>query len=100
VELFKYAEKTLPSQNYTHEEIKSSLNLGNACCYLFYYSKRLYIKLYVTIMLPVVFYGCETWSLDLREKHRVRVFESRVLRRTFWPKRARHEACIGERRDA
>jgi len=37
--------------------------------------------------LPVVLYGCETWSLTLREKHRLRVFEKRVLRRIFWPKR-------------
>jgi hypothetical protein len=38
-------------------------------------------------MLPVVLYGCETWSLTLREKHRLRVFENRVLRRIFGPKR-------------
>jgi hypothetical protein len=37
--------------------------------------------------LPVVVYGCETWSLTLREKHRLRVFENRVLRRLFGPKR-------------
>jgi hypothetical protein len=37
--------------------------------------------------LPVVVYGCETWSLTLREEHRLRVFENRVLRRTFGPKR-------------
>jgi hypothetical protein len=39
------------------------------------------------IILPVVLYGCETWSLTLREEHRLRVFENRVLRRTFGPKR-------------
>jgi hypothetical protein len=38
-------------------------------------------------MLPVVLYGCETWSLTLREKHRLRVFENRVLRRIFGPTR-------------
>jgi hypothetical protein len=38
-------------------------------------------------ILPVVLYGCETWSLTLREEHRLRVFENRVLRRTFGPKR-------------
>jgi hypothetical protein len=38
-------------------------------------------------MLPVVLYGCETWSLPLREGHRLRVFENRVLRRIFGPKR-------------
>jgi hypothetical protein len=37
--------------------------------------------------LPVVLYGCKTWSLTLREKHRLRVFENRVLRRIFGPKR-------------
>jgi hypothetical protein len=42
---------------------------------------------YKTIILPVVLYGCETWSLTLREEHRLRVFENRVLRRIFGPKR-------------
>jgi len=50
-------------------------------------SKNLKIKIYKTIILPVVLYGCETWSLTLREERRVRVFENRVLRRMFWPKR-------------
>jgi hypothetical protein len=40
-----------------------------------------------TIILPVVLYGCETWSLTLREEHRLKVFENRVLRRIFGPKR-------------
>jgi hypothetical protein len=40
-----------------------------------------------TIILPVVLYGCETWSLSLRDEHRLRVFENRVLRRIFRPKR-------------
>jgi hypothetical protein len=44
-------------------------------------------KLYKTIILPVILYGCETWSLTLREEHRLRVFENRVLRRIFGPKR-------------
>jgi hypothetical protein len=43
--------------------------------------------MYKTIILPVVLYGCETWSLTLREEHRFRVFENRVLRRIFGPKR-------------
>ena len=50
-------------------------------------SKNLKIKIYRTIILPVVLYGCETWSLTLREEHRLRVFENRVLRRIFGPKR-------------
>jgi hypothetical protein len=45
------------------------------------------IRIYKTIILPVVLYGCETWSLTLREEHRLRVFENRVLRRIFWSKR-------------
>ena len=43
--------------------------------------------MYRTIILPVVLYGCETWSLTLREERRLRVFEKRVLRRVFGPKR-------------
>jgi hypothetical protein len=50
-------------------------------------SKNLKIKIYRTIILPVVLYGCETWSLTLREKRRLRVFENRVLRRVFEPKK-------------
>ena len=50
-------------------------------------SKKLKIKIYRTIILPVVLYGCETWSLTMREERRLRVFENRVLRRVFGPKR-------------
>jgi len=50
-------------------------------------SKNLKIKIHRTIILPVVLYGCETWSLTLREKRRLNVFENRVLRRIFGPKR-------------
>jgi hypothetical protein len=50
-------------------------------------SKNTKIKIYRSIILPVVFYGCETWSLTLREEHRLWVFENRVLRRIFGPKR-------------
>jgi len=49
--------------------------------------KNLKITIYRTITLPVVLYGCETWSLALREERRLRVFENRVLRRIFGPKR-------------
>jgi hypothetical protein len=45
------------------------------------------VKIYKTIILPFVLYGCETWSLTLREEHRLRVFENRILRRIFGPKR-------------
>jgi hypothetical protein len=49
--------------------------------------KNLKIKIYETVILPVVLCGCETWSLTLGEEHRLRVFENRVLRRIFGPKR-------------
>jgi hypothetical protein len=45
------------------------------------------VRIYNNIILPVVLYGCETWSLTLREEHRLRVFENKVLRRIFGPKR-------------
>jgi len=60
-------------------------------CRIFYLPvcvyKKLKIKIYRTIILPVVLYGCESWSLTLREERRLRVFENRVLRRVFGPKR-------------
>ena len=49
--------------------------------------QKLKIKVYITIILPVVLYGCEIRSLTLREEHRLRVFENRVLRRVFGPRR-------------
>jgi len=56
-------------------------------------SKNLKIKIYRTIILPVIFYGCETWLLTLREERRLKLFENRALRRIFGPKRV---AVIGE----
>jgi len=50
-------------------------------------SKNLKIKIYRTTILSIVLYGCVTWSLTLREERRLRVFEQRVLRRIFGPKR-------------
>jgi hypothetical protein len=50
-------------------------------------SRNLKVKIYKTIISPVVLYECETWYLTLREGHRLRVFENRVLRRIFVPKR-------------
>jgi hypothetical protein len=77
----KYLVTTLTSQNDIHDEIKSGLNSENACYYsvqnLFssrLISKNIKIKIYKTVILPVVLYGCETWSLTLR------VSENRVLR--------------------
>jgi hypothetical protein len=90
---FKYPGTTLTDQNCMHEEINSRLNSGNACYHLFQSllsshlpSRNIKVKIYKTIILPVVLYGCETWSLTLREGHRLWVFENRVLRRIFGPK--------------
>jgi hypothetical protein len=55
-------------------------------------SKNIKIRIYKTIILPVVLYGCETLSLTLREKHRPRVFENRVLRRIFGRRRLEETA--------
>jgi hypothetical protein len=80
---------TVTNQNLIHEEIKRRLNSGNACYHSAQnllssrlLSKNLKIRIYKTIILPVVLYGCETWFLTLREEHRLR-----VLRRIFGPKR-------------
>jgi hypothetical protein len=84
---------TLTNQNDIHDEIKSTLNLGNACYYsvqnLLPYrliSKNLKIKIYKTVILPVVLYGGETWSLTLGEEYGLKVFQNRVLRRISRPK--------------
>jgi hypothetical protein len=76
------------------EEINRKLNLGNAFYHSFQnllfshlLSENIIIRIFKTIILPVVLYVCETWSLNLGEKHRLRVFENRVLRRIFRPKR-------------
>jgi len=94
VEEFKYLGTTLTNQNYIQEEIKSRLKLRNACyCSVQnllssrLLSKNLKIMIYRTIILPVVLYGCESWSLTLREERRLRVFENGVLRRVFGPKK-------------
>jgi len=93
-EEFKYLRTVLTNQNSIQEEIKSRLKLGNACYYSVQnllssslLSKNLKIKIYRTITFPVVLCGCETWLLTLREERRLRVFENRVLRRVFGPKR-------------
>ena len=82
------------SQNSTAEEIKNRLKSGSACYHSVQnllssslLSKNLKIKIYRTIILPVVLYGCETWLLTLREGRKLRVFENMVLRRIFGPRR-------------
>jgi hypothetical protein len=94
VSQFKNFGTTVTNQNLIQEEIKRRLNSGNACyhsvqdllssCLL---SKNVKVRIYKALILPVVLYGCETWSLTLREEHKLRVFENRVLRRIFGPKR-------------
>jgi hypothetical protein len=79
---FKYMGTTVTYQNCMHEEIKSRLNSGNACYHSVQsllssrlLSRIVEVKIYITIIMPVVLYGCETWSLTLSEEHRLRVFE-------------------------
>jgi hypothetical protein len=85
---------TVTNQNLIQKGIKSRLNSGNACyhsvqnllspCLL---SRNVKIRIYKTIILPVVLFGCETWSLTLRDEHRLTVVENRLLKRIFGPKR-------------
>jgi len=67
-------------------------------------SKNVKIKIHKTIILPIVLYGCETWSLTLREERKLRVFENMVLRRIFGPRRdevtgdwRRLQYCVGDK---
>ena len=90
----KYLGTILTEQNYIQEEIKRSFTSGNACChsvqnFLFssLLSKNINIKIHRNIILPVVLYGCETWSLTMNEERRLRGFEKRVLGKIFGPKR-------------
>jgi len=85
---------TLTNQNSIPEEIKSRLRPGNACYHAEQkllssrlLSKNLKIKIYRTIILPVVLYACETRSLTLRWERKLRVFENMVLRRIFGSRR-------------
>jgi hypothetical protein len=93
VSQFKYLGTTAINQNLIQEEIKRRLNSGNACYHLVQnlfsrlLSKNLKVRIYKSIILSVVLYECETWSLTVREEHKLRVFENRVLRRIFGPKR-------------
>jgi hypothetical protein len=89
---FKYwgGGAKIRNQNLIQEENKRRLDSANASnqsvqnhLYFRLLSKSVEIRIYKTIILPVVLYGCETWSLTLREGHRLRVFENRVLRMIF-----------------
>ena len=90
VEQFEYLGTTLTNQNSIQEEIKSRLKSGKACPHSVQnllssnlLTKNIKIKIYGTIILPVLLCGCQTSSLTLRKEHRLRVFENRVLRRIF-----------------
>jgi hypothetical protein len=94
VKQFKYLGTTLTNQNSIHKEIKSRLKSGNACYHSVQnllssslLSKNVKIKIYRIIILPVVLYGCESWSLTLREECRLRGFQNKMLRRIFGRKR-------------
>ena len=94
MEQFKYLGTTLKNQNSIHEEIKSRMKSGNACCHSAQnllssslLSKNMKVNIYRTVILPVVLYGSETWSLTLRKERRLRVFENRVQRGIFGPRR-------------
>jgi hypothetical protein len=102
---FTYLGTTVTNQNLIQEKIKMRLNSRNACYHSVQnslssrlLSKNLRIRIYTTIILPVVLYGCETFSLTLKEEDRLRVFENRVLKRIFRLKRMRSrdgvENCI------
>jgi hypothetical protein len=93
---FRYLGTSVTNHKFIHGEIKNRLNSGNARYHSVQkllsfrlLSKILVVKIiiYKTIILSVVVYGCETWSLPLKEEHRLRMFENRVLRRIFGPKR-------------
>jgi hypothetical protein len=82
------------SKNSFREEINSRLKSGNACCHSeqnllssSLLSRNIKIKKCRTVILLVALYGCETWSLTLREERRLGVFENRVLSRIFGPER-------------
>jgi hypothetical protein len=85
---------TVTNQNLIQEEIKRRLNSGNACYHSVQnllssrlLSKNVKIRIYRTLILPVVPYGCGTSSQKLREEHKLRMFENRVLWRIFGPKK-------------
>jgi hypothetical protein len=94
VNKFKYLGAYITSRNEVAEEIKSRLVSGNACFFSVQkllasrlISRKLKLKLYRTVILPVILYGCESWSTTLADEHKLRVFENKVLRKIYGPKR-------------
>jgi hypothetical protein len=91
---FRYLGITVTDENYVREEIKGRVNSGKACYHFVrsllssrHLSANIKIKIYKTVILPIVLYWCETLSVTLREAHRFGVSENRVLRRIFGPNR-------------
>jgi hypothetical protein len=87
---FKYLGTTITNQNLIQEEIELGqclLQFSTELLFSHLLSKNVKIRIYKSIILPVVLYGCETWSPTLREEHRLRMFQNRVLRRIFGSKR-------------
>jgi hypothetical protein len=83
---FRYLDMKITNQNLSREEMKRKLNSGNVCYHSVQkpshlLSKIVKIRIYKIIFFPVVLYGCEALSLTLNEKHRLRGFEKRMLRR-------------------
>jgi hypothetical protein len=87
---FRYLGTTIINQNLILEGIKKEMNSGNACYHSVQnrLSSRLLSKhIKIRIYKSTILYGCETWSLTLKEEHRLTVFENRVLKKIFGPKR-------------
>ena len=94
VEGYTFLGTTLTNQNSNEEDNHSTLQSGNACCHFVknlltssLLSKIINIKKLRTVNLSFILYGYENWSLILKGKHLLRVFQSKVLRRIFGPKR-------------
>ena len=90
----KYLGTIITNRNEMHKEIKHRLNSGNACYYALQGllssqlpSKNIKLKIYKTVILSIILYGYETWSLTMREEKSLQVFENKVLRKIFGPKR-------------
>jgi hypothetical protein len=85
VSQFKYLGTAVTNQNLIQEEIERRLSSGNACYYSVQnllssclLSKNVKMRIYKTIIFPVVLFGCETWSVALGKEHRLRVFKNRT----------------------
>ena len=94
VEKFKYLGETVTNTNDIREEIKPRINKRSACYYSLekilsprLLSKKLKVNTFKTIIRPIILYTGKTWSLTLREEHRLRVFENKVLRKISEAKR-------------